>query len=246
MSSGNQPCVRPICNKRTNTSKSSLRPARLAGSNLNRDKMDILGNGSRTCALCALPADHLHHDGCSKNKAIRTARHNSIAWSIIHSLRTVKGLQVTSEPPIEGSPNLRNDIRLVALDRAPLPEMDIDLTVRNLTGSWAADTAARSFRQRLSAVAPPIERLKRIEDFADAITEGWRRVKHNKIDAIEGYERARFFRVLPISLGGYCDKLATKMLDDWKKALAPWSYTHMCQTISCTLVKARAVNARRE
>jgi hypothetical protein len=190
---------------------------------------------AEVCTLCGKSSANHHFDHCASLKGSRTARHNAVQYAIVSALRTVKGVLVTTEPPIEGSADLRNDIRVVALEHASINDIDVDLTVRSLS----------AVRHQPGGVKDP-ETLKEAKALAEAVVRTWRVEKQSKIDRLESYTRHHLFHILPISSGGFCDMEAIRLLDGWKKAIPPWSYTHMSHMISIKLVQARALGSRQQ
>jgi len=186
----------------------------------------------------------MHTDGCKGQVDVRTTRHNDIAYSIYRALSTVANIEVIREPPIEGSPSLRNDIRVIAMQGAAVPNMDIDLTVRSV--ALNAEGALR----KAQSVRDPLSRTN-LDSIVDVITlnlnvilEEWRGAKRNKISAVEGYTWRDRFRALPITTGGYCDPEATQLIRSWRTAMSPSTYSNMIQDISTKLVRYRAYEGK--
>jgi hypothetical protein len=191
----------------------------------------------RTCTLCGQRSGLLHHDSCSKQKGRRTTRHTQVLHEFSRALSSVKKTHVTIEPPIEGTADLRNDIRVVALEGCLLNDVDLDLTIRSMTKQFGQITPSG-----LSEVTG-----KTIESLcaaADIVVSEWRNEKQRKIHGLAHYVRAPLFVVLPISNGGYCDPDAQRLLKAWKEAMSPWSFLYMSQSISVKLIRSRAVGAR--
>jgi hypothetical protein len=153
--------------------------------------------------------------------------------AIASALRTIRGVQIEIEPPIEGSRSLRNDIRVIALQSSVIQDMDIDLTISSLTkvGSGSLQCSV------------PVKSLEAAHLALDKLVDRDRKVKRDKVGTIQAYTRRGCFHVLPISPGGYCDTEATRFFTTLKKALSPSSYSHLKQQIAVIIVKARANGA---
>lgn len=187
-----------------------------------------------TCHICGKPYKLLHNDHCELLKGPRVTRHNAVMHALASALRTIRGIQIEIEPPIEGSPSLRNDIRVIALQSSAIQDLDIDITVGSLTSARGC-----SFQ-----CAFPIKSLEAAHLALDKIVAQQRQIKLDKVAAIQAYTRRNYFHIFPISPGGYCDTEATRFFSILKKALSPSSFSHLKQQIAIILVRARANGAR--
>lgn len=199
--------------------------------------------GAALCWLCRSPYDNHHSERCREMKTTRTMRHNQIQWAMVSALRTVRGVDVTREPPIEGSSSLRNDIRITSGPTAPIQDADIDLTVRfiSTTGKSSPSWAIKHFTQPTDISSPASDLVTIANATMLKILARWRAEKLTRISGIEGYSRLPRFHVFPISTGGFCDPEAERMLQVWKSAMPPSSYTRLIQEISLILVRCRAL-----
>jgi C-terminal processing protease CtpA/Prc len=183
-------------------------------------------------------------DGCGGLLGVRTSRHNDIAFSIYRALSSLPKVEVIREPPIEGSSSLRNDIRVITVQGAPLSDLDIDLTVRSVVSGKTRPRSSRS----LERSQRPGANLDTIADVTmkelDATLGDWRTKKAEKVNGIVGYDRLPYFHALPISTGGYTDPQGLRLLQSWKNVMSPSSYTNMIQEISMKLVRFRAYEGR--
>jgi hypothetical protein len=177
---------------------------------------------------------------------IRAPKVHDITHSIVTGLNSVAKVQITKEPPIEGSSSLRNDIRIVAMQSARIQDADIDIMVKSIaTGgrsnpSRLTNTRIQFTTRNPSAPFNPATITPACTLQLDTMLSQWRKVKRDKVEGVVGYERISKFHSLPITTGGYCDGEGIRLFQSWKMGMNPGFFTNMIQDISTKLIKYRA------
>lgn len=200
---------------------------------------------SLVCHLCASAYTRQHPDVCDRNPRGRTVRHNLLVQALARFLRSVPGTSIALEPPIEGSPSLRNDLRITSLSTSRIASTDIDLSVVAMATSlgevdyvtpvvsrtaMAAATKTAAFQDLPLASALDVQR---------ALLPRYR-LKLHKVNQFPDYASHHNFRPLVLSAGGILEDSALSLLRSWFPAAGVWAKTRLWKELSLVILRCRA------
>jgi hypothetical protein len=198
---------------------------------------------STRCQACSLPYSTGHPDVCQRNHMTATVRHNLIVRACARMAASAKGVTVTLEPPTEGSPSLRNDLRLESTDNARLQAVDVDVSVLSLP--------SRAPREHATLLSATAVRDPSATDFAAQAAEATQSLlltrhgaKLHKVGNFPAYLRTHTFRPLVISAGGVLEESSLALIKTWLAAASPWAKAHFWKDLSLTIVRCRAPACR--
>jgi hypothetical protein len=204
------------------------------------------------CQLCAGPYDTQHPDVCDQQRDMRSTRHHQITNAMLRALRQIEGCSAQPEPPIEGSPSLRNDIRITTMQGHTLTPADYDISLISLATLRGADihdytpTFPAQVLDGLKAL--PIDgQPKAVEDAyrtAYALINERRARKVNKTKRFPEYLANHNFHPILMTTGGIMDAATESIWKDWKNNMTASTYNRLVTDVSLILVKARASGAR--
>jgi hypothetical protein len=186
-----------------------------------------------------------HNEKCAQSAI--TFRHNAVTHAIADSLRTIKGTNVILEPPIAGSANLRNDIRLTALQTSSITSVDIDVSVVSIHAN-AATGGARPGPQetmagllsRASTAGEDFPPVKRGKQMLASVLQRATDAKNTKNSPYTAHNPT--FLPFIITARGAVDE-HSPLLAQWKSALSPFVYANLIKKLSIILVRSAARGA---
>jgi hypothetical protein len=197
------------------------------------------------CRLCLKQFHPAHGDVCSRNPMGVTTRHNMLTRALGRLAQSATGAVVSYEPPIEGSPLLRNDIRVTVLARSRLSAVDIDLSVVYLPTLLSAGDhqIPQVTRASLAATRASTAHTQLSVDTLSTIQARLlprHAVKLAKVGRFPDYMAAHTFRPVVMSAGGVLEESASGLVKSWLAAASPWAKEHFWKDWSLILVRCRA------
>lgn len=172
-----------------------------------------------------------------------TSRSGQVVRSCARLVSSIRGVSAAFEPPIEGTPALRNDLRLTVLANSPVEAVEIDVSHVHLAGPQTDPPPAPALAR---APAGPLASLLRNEAAALIPEQLLKRhlEKISKVQRFPTYLQHHHFRPIILSSGGIFEESSLGLVKTWMASAPLWVRPRFWQDISIIIVRCRALSTR--